>query len=96
MPRAIWNGAVIAQAADDEVRVVEGNIYFPRHAINHDYLQPSSHTSRCGWKGTANYFDIVVEGARNENAAWVYRTPFDAASEISDHIAFWHGVQVEA
>jgi uncharacterized protein (DUF427 family) len=95
MPKATWNGAVIAQASEDEVHIVEGNVYFPFHAVNHDFLRPSAHTSQCGWKGTANYFDLVVDGSRNENAAWIYRVPKDAAREIAGHIAFWHGVQVD-
>lgn len=95
MPKAIWNGAVIAEAKDDEVRVVEGNVYFPRDALHDQFLQPSNTTTQCGWKGTANYFDVVVDGERNADAAWVYRTPFEAAKEIADHIAFWRGVEVE-
>lgn len=95
MPKAIWNGAVIAQASDEDVRVVEGNIYFPRAAVNQEYLQTSSKTTQCHWKGTANYFDVVVDGERNQDAAWTYRTPSETAREITDHIAFWHGVEVE-
>jgi uncharacterized protein (DUF427 family) len=31
----------------------------------------------------------------NRDAAWYYPTPKDAAKEIRDHVAFWHGVTVE-
>jgi uncharacterized protein (DUF427 family) len=95
MPKATWNGAVIAEAGADEVRIVEGNIYFPRHALHQEFLQPSSTTTQCPWKGTANYFDVVVNGERNAAAAWVYRNPSEAAQEIAEHVAFWHGVEVE-
>jgi uncharacterized protein (DUF427 family) len=49
----------------------------------------------CPWKGTASYYDVVVDGKRNEGAAWFYPTPKEAAANIKDHVAFWKGVTVE-
>ena len=59
-------------------------------------FRESPQTSVCGWKGTANYYDVVVSGAVNEGAAWYYPTPKDAAANIKGRIAFWKGVTVEA
>ena len=95
MPTASWNGAVIAQATDAQVQVVENNVYFPLSAVKPDYLRPSSHTSVCPWKGTASYYDLVVDGQTNANAAWYYPQPKDAAKQIAGHVAFWRGVSVE-
>ncbi|MET3132706.1 uncharacterized protein (DUF427 family) [Oxalobacteraceae bacterium GrIS 1.11] len=95
MPIAIWNGAVIAEAADDAVRIVENNVYFPLSAVNQAYLRPSEHSSECPWKGRASYYHLNVEGKVNENAAWFYPQPFDAAKEIAGHVAFWRGVEVK-
>lgn len=95
MPTASWNGAVIAQATDAQVQVVENNIYFPLTAVTQAYLRPSSHTSICPWKGTASYYDLVVDGQTNANAAWYYPQPKDAARQIGGHVAFWRGVSVE-
>ncbi|MFO0103792.1 MAG: DUF427 domain-containing protein, partial [Cyanobium sp.] len=50
----------------------------------------------CGWKGEAHYYDVVVDGAVNANAAWYYPEPKDAAAEIKGRVAFWKGVQVSA
>jgi len=94
MTTATWNGTVIAES--DETVVVEGNHYFPRSSVQAAALAPSEHTSVCPWKGTASYFDVVVDGERNENAAWSYPEPKDAAAEIKDHVAFWKGVDVNA
>ena len=93
MAKATWQGKVIAES--DEFEVVEGNVYFPRGAIKSEYFETSDHTSVCGWKGTANYFHVVVDGQRNDNAAWYYATPKSAAANIKDHVAFWKGVSVE-
>jgi uncharacterized protein (DUF427 family) len=90
--KAIWNNTVLAESDDTEV--VEGNHYFPPESIDKDLFEASDHTSVCPWKGTASYFSLVVDGERNENAAWTYPNPKDAASEIKDHIAFWNGVEV--
>ena len=95
MPTASWNGAVIAQATDDQVQIVENNVYFPLSAVTQAYLRPSSHTSICPWKGTASYYDLVVDGQTNANAAWYYPQPKDAAKQIAGHVAFWRGVSVE-
>lgn len=91
--RAVWNGAVLAES--DDTVVVEGNHYFPPDAVRAEYLEPSDHTSRCGWKGQAAYYDVVVDGRRNRDAAWYYPDTKPAADELRGRIAFWHGVKVE-
>lgn len=90
--KATWNDAVIAES--DDTVVVENNHYFPESAVNTDYLEKSEHTSYCPWKGSASYYSIVVDGARNENAAWYYPDPKQAASEIAGRVAFWKGVKL--
>ena len=95
MPRAIWNKAVIADAPDDAIEAFEGNLYFPMHAVNQEYLSPSEKTTQCHWIGSANYYDVVVEGQVNRDAAWTYRQPLHAAKQIANHIAFWRGVEIE-
>jgi len=92
MARAIWNNAILAES--DQYEVVEGNIYFPPGSINPDYFRPSDHHTHCSWKGEASYYDVVVNGRTNRNAAWYYPEPGKAAAGIKDHVAFWHGVDV--
>jgi uncharacterized protein (DUF427 family) len=92
MPTATWNGTVLAES--DETIVVEGNHYFPPDSIDEARFEQSDKSSVCPWKGTAAYYDVVVDGERNEGAAWYYPDPKDAAAEIKDHVAFWNGVEV--
>ncbi|HEY9647333.1 MAG TPA: DUF427 domain-containing protein [Chroococcidiopsis sp.] len=94
MPKATWNGAVIAES--DQCQVVEGNQYFPPDAIKAEYFQPSDTHTTCPWKGTASYYNVVVDGQVNKDAAWYYPTPKDAAKNIEGYIAFWRGVKVES
>ena len=93
MPKATWNGRVIAES--DKYETVEGNVYFPPEALKREFLTPSSHTTVCSWKGTAHYYNVVVDGKENKNAAWYYPDPKPAAKTIKDHIAFWRGVEVQ-
>ena len=93
MAKATWKGKVVAESNKPEV--VEGNQYFPPSSINKEYLQPSETTSVCPWRGTASYYHVVVDGETNKDAAWSYSDPKDAAKRIKDHVAFWHGVNVE-
>ena len=93
MPKAIWNGAIVAES--DRCEMVEGNCYFPATAVNRTYLRPSSTHTICPWKGEASYYDVVVNGETNKDAAWYYPVPKEAARNIKDHVAFWRGVTVE-
>lgn len=90
--KALWNGEVIAES--DDTVVVESNHYFPRSALRSDFFSQSERTSNCFWKGEARYLNVVVDGAINENAAWFYPEPKDAAANIRDRVAFWNGVEV--
>jgi uncharacterized protein (DUF427 family) len=92
MPKAIWNGAVLA--ASDHTQIVEGNHYFPADSIKREYFRENENHTVCPWKGTASYYDIEVAGQVNRGAAWYYPSPKPAAKNIKDHIAFWRGVQV--
>lgn len=90
--KAIWNGKIIAES--NETVNIEGNQYFPPDSVNKDYLLNSETHTVCHWKGTASYYDIVVDGQNNKDAAWYYPAPSALADKIKDYIAFWRGVEV--
>jgi uncharacterized protein (DUF427 family) len=90
--KAIWNGETVAESADTVV--VEGNHYFPAAALKAEHRRPSAHTSVCPWKGTAHYYDVVVNGRVNKDAAWYYPAPSADAKAIAGRVAFWKGVEI--
>jgi uncharacterized protein (DUF427 family) len=95
--KATWNGEVIAESTD--TIEIEGNQYFPADSVHKEFLEPSDHTSTCVWKGLAHYYTVVVNGQRNENAAWYYPVPKEGSVErvgkdFSNYVAFWNGVEV--
>lgn len=90
--KAIWNGTVIAES--DHTIVVERNHYFPKESIRPEYYKASATHTTCLWKGVASYYSLEVNGETSPDAAWYYRNPKEAASQIKDRVAFWKGVQV--
>ena len=93
MPKAVWQGTVIAESEDTVV--VDGNHYFPEAAVKREHLEPSDTHTVCGWKGTASYYHVTAGGNRNADAAWFYPDPKPEALSLKGRIAFWRGVQVE-
>ena len=96
--KAIWENAAIAESND--TIVIEGNYYFPPASIHREYFEESDHVTSCPWKGDAHYYHVVVDGKRNENAAWHYPIPKEESVErvgkdFANYVAFWNGVTVE-
>jgi uncharacterized protein (DUF427 family) len=92
MVKAIWNNAVVAEAAQTDV--VEGNHYFSPESLRMEYFRETKTQSVCSWKGTARYYTLVVGGKENADAAWYYPEPKEAASKIAGKVAFWKGVHI--
>jgi len=92
MVKAIWKGKVIAES--DESEELENNYYFPMKDVNQKYLKKSDSHTTCPWKGEASYYDVVVDGEVNKDAAWYYLSPSDMAKKIKGHVAFWRGIKI--
>jgi uncharacterized protein (DUF427 family) len=90
--KATWNGKVIAES--NETRVIEGNHYFPPESINREYFKDSDTHTVCPWKGTASYYNVIVDGNENADAAWYYPEVSELAKAIKGYVAFWKGVEV--
>lgn len=90
--KAVWKNTVIAESHD--TIIVEGNHYFPPESIIKKRLRKSDTHTFCSWKGVASYYDVIIGDAVNLNAAWYYPDPTQAAANIKNYIAFWHGIKV--
>ena len=91
--KAVWQDAILAESV--ETIVVEGNHYFPPESLNRSYFSDSNTHTTCPWKGQASYYDVLVNGQVNRDAAWYYPEPKEAAQQIKNYVAFWHGVKIE-
>jgi uncharacterized protein (DUF427 family) len=92
--KAVWKGKVLAESNDTVI--VESNHYFPADSVKMEYLKKSVNTYECPWKGHAEYYNVVVDGETNEDAAFSYPEPKEAAQQIKGRFAFWRGVAVTA
>lgn len=79
--KATWNNQVIAEAEKDQLIFIEGNWYFPSGSIKKEFYQPSDTHTMCPWKGEASYYNVVVDGQTNQDAAWYYPEPMPSAFE---------------
>jgi len=95
--KAVWNSKVIAES--DKTIEIEGNQYFPPDSLKKEFLKPSDHHTTCPWKGEASYYDVVVDGKVNKNAAWFYPVPKEGSVEkvgkdFANYVAFWNGIKI--
>tara|TARA_R110002124_G_scaffold11165_1_gene53871 strand:+ start:321 stop:602 length:282 start_codon:yes stop_codon:yes gene_type:complete len=90
--KAIWNDQIIAES--DDTIIIENNHYFPKESVNETFIKSTDSHTVCPWKGQAHYYDLVVNGNINNDAAWYYPAPSLAAQHIKDYVAFWKGVTI--
>jgi uncharacterized protein (DUF427 family) len=91
--KAIVSGIVIADAEQKDLISIDGNPYFPPAAIREGSLQPSTTSYTCLWKGSARYYDAVIDGEEARDAAWCYPEPHQSAidrvgKDFSGYVAF--------
>ncbi|MAN81296.1 MAG: hypothetical protein CMM77_12240 [Rhodospirillaceae bacterium] len=89
---ATVGGEVIAESAIAQV-LKEGAYapmyYFPKADVRMDALTPSTKSTLCPHKGTANYWTVSAGGRTAEDAAWAYETPPAGLEAMAGHIAFY-------
>lgn len=64
--------------------------YIPPSDVRRELLVPSSTTTRCPYKGEANYHSVRVGEALYEDAAWYYRYPIPECPKIEGLICFYN------
>jgi uncharacterized protein (DUF427 family) len=66
-----------------------GVYYIPREDADLSLLERTEHESYCPFKGDASYYSVLPAGERGTNAVWTYEAPYDAVTQIKDHLAFY-------
>ncbi|MCP4776822.1 MAG: DUF427 domain-containing protein [Planctomycetaceae bacterium] len=90
--KAVFNGCVLDES--DDIVYVDWNPYFPREAMHVEYFRGSRHTTVCGWKGKACYWDLIVGDHVMTNVAWSYETPKPDAESIRYRYALYSGKDI--
>jgi uncharacterized protein (DUF427 family) len=90
----VLDGRVVART-DRAVRVCETShppvYYVPRDDLAPGVLQRGTGSSVCEFKGTATYWDAVVDGVRRPAVAWSYEEPALGFELLRGAIAFYPG-----
>jgi uncharacterized protein (DUF427 family) len=87
-----FNGVMIADTHRAK-RVLETShppvYYIPLEDMQQEYLQQTSRSTFCEWKGSASYYTISVGDQVAENAAWFYSNPTVAFADIQNDVAVY-------
>jgi uncharacterized protein (DUF427 family) len=90
--RVVFNETTIADTTD-ALRVLETShppvYYLPPADIDMQYLERTSRTTMCEFKGRAAYFTVTVDGRSAPQAAWGYPNPVERYAALADHLAFY-------
>jgi uncharacterized protein (DUF427 family) len=90
----VLGGQVVADSTR-AVRVCETShppvYYVPRDDIVPGVLHQAGGGSLCEWKGTATYWDAVVDGQRTAAAGWSYEDPAPGYENLRGAVAFYPG-----
>jgi uncharacterized protein (DUF427 family) len=64
--------------------------YLPRADVRTELLRPTSHESRCPFKGQASYWSVEIGDDVYENVVWSYETPIPDADGIKGLMCFYN------
>lgn len=97
--KAVWKGAVIAEAPKEDLIYIEGNWYFPPQSVNMEYLHKSPTPYTCPWKGECQYFNVGLGDDISEDSAFSYPDPLPSAIDqvkqnFANYVAFWRDIEV--
>jgi uncharacterized protein (DUF427 family) len=85
----------VSVAASDQPRILfetglPARYYLPLGHVRTDLLAPSTAVTRCPYKGTATYWNLVVNGHLYEDAVWIYRSPLPESAKIAGLACFYN------
>lgn len=90
--RVDFGGVTIADTVR-ALRILETShpptYYIPQADVAMEYLERTSRSTGCEFKGRAVYFTVDVGGHRAKHAAWSYPDPTPRYADLQDHLAFY-------
>lgn len=91
--KAVLQGHVIADS--DDIVDAGGYQYFPPAATRTEWLEKAPKTgSDHACPHGVQFYDVVIDGARHERAAWSYEAPRSALRQVAGRFGFWEDVKV--
>lgn len=87
------NGVIVADSKKTVILYETGltpRYYFPEEDVRLDLLHPIDLTTRCPYKGRANYWSAFVDGQQYDELVWSYRESLPEVHEIAERLCFYH------
>jgi uncharacterized protein (DUF427 family) len=91
--KVIVNGETVAESDDAVILLEPGQpirYYLPIGDTRVELLRPSQRTSRCPYKGLANYYSMQVKGQAYDDIVWSYRAPTLESEPIAGMVSFYN------
>jgi uncharacterized protein (DUF427 family) len=91
--KAVVEGHVVADS--DDIVEARGYQYFPPSAVRMEWLEKTPRTEddlEC--PHGVQFYDVVIDGARHERAAWSYESPRPSMAQVGGRFGFWEDVKV--
>jgi uncharacterized protein (DUF427 family) len=85
-------GEVVAESGAPRILFETGlppRFYLPLPHVRTELLRPSTTTTHCPYKGTAEYFSVELNGTRYEDLLWIYRSPLPESQKIAGLVCFY-------
>ncbi len=64
--------------------------YLPKTDVRMDLLEPTELHTDCPYKGTASYYDVVIDGNRHENVVWWYPFVAEESQRVAGFVSFYN------
>ncbi len=87
------DGVVVAESRMPRVLFETGlptRYYLPKTDVRMDLLEESDLHTECPYKGTASYYNVVIDGQARENIVWWYPMPAAESQKIAGYVAFYN------
>jgi len=86
-------GVTVAQSAQNVFlyeSLLRPRYYLPAPAVKWELLSESETTSFCPYKGTANYYNVTVNGQEFKDLIWYYKYPTAESAPVAGRLCFYN------
>jgi len=86
-------GVVVAESSNPSFLFETGLrtwFYLPKTSVKWEYLSKSDTTSKCPYKGLAQYYNVTIEEKEYKDVIWWYEYPTTESAAIQGLVCFYN------
>jgi uncharacterized protein (DUF427 family) len=87
------DGVTVAESRKPRILFETGlppRYYLPKTDVRMDLLIPTDNSTKCPYKGTAEYYSVRAGGTVHDNLVWWYRHPTLESAQIAGFVCFYN------